>query len=171
MKARDYAGPLGILAAGLAGVSLLCSVSALAMSDLDSRAPGTLGPPNIVELAVDNLNAAAALTQQNVTQLVPSEAILPTRTATFTPRPSDTSTALPTSTPLQPTRTRRPRLASPPTRIPTQTNTPVPPTSTPVPPTSTPVTPTPVPDTDTPEPPPTEPPVLESAASPTLPGP
>jgi len=170
LKVRTYAGPLGILAAGLAGVSLLCSVSALAISDLNSRAPGALGPPNIVELAVDNLNTAAALTQQIMTQFVPTETALPTPTATFIPQPSATSTTLPTSTPLPPTRTRRPRLASPPTRIPTQTNTPIPPTSTPVPPTDTPVTPTPVPDTDTPAPPPTEPPVLESAASPTLPG-
>ncbi|MGB8983334.1 MAG: hypothetical protein WCC12_15780 [Anaerolineales bacterium] len=162
MKVRTYAGPLGILAAGLAGVSLLCSVSALAISDLNSRAPGALEPPNIVELAVDNLNTAAALTQQNMTQFVPSETTFPTHTATLTPRPSTTSTVFPTSTPLQPTHTRRPRLASPPT----QTNTSIPPTSTPVPPTDTPVSPTPIPDTDTPAPPPSEPPVLESAASP-----
>jgi hypothetical protein len=188
VRVRDYAGPLGILAAGVVGFSLLCSVSAIAMSDLSNIVHVTLEPLNLIDMAANNLNTAAALTQQVVTVFVPTETVPPTGVASLTPQPSDTAVR-PSSTPQQPTRTRRPRdiiSTTAPTRtsapaptntpvptatpLPTRTYTPVPtntpvPTDTPVPPTATdiPPTATDVPPTDTPVPPdtPTDAPVIQ----------
>lgn len=172
VRARDYAGPLGILAAGAIGLSLLCSVSAMAMGDLNRYIPLTIEPLSLVELAVSNLETAAALTEQAVTLFVPTETLVPSSTASFTPLPSETNTPTATLTRIPPTRTRRPRevpTRTPTprptrtaTRIPSRTPTPVTPSATltrtpsPLPPTST-VTNTPLPpptDTFTPEPPP-----------------
>ena len=184
MRVRDYRGPLGILAAGAVGIILLCSVSAMAMTDLRNYIPATLIPLNIVDLAVANLNTAVGLTEQAVTQFVPTETntLVPTQTASLTPIPTDTPRRFAT---LTPTRTRRPREATAAPFIPPRTNTPrpaptntaVPPTSTPVPPTSTPVPPTstPIPPTDPPpttevpptvEPPTVEPPTVEPPTNP-----
>ena len=172
-RVREYTGPLGILAAGAIGLSLLCSVSAMAMGDLNRYIPITLEPISIVDLAVSNFGTAAALTEQIVTVFVPTETLGPTATnalASITPQPTDTQRRFVTITP---TNTRRPRLtmtaapaatrtSRPPTRaptrtsVPTRTKTPVPPTHTPVPPTNTPQ-PTIYPDhpTSTNAPPPT----------------
>jgi len=168
VRIRDYRGPLGILAAGAVGISLLCSVSAMAMTDLRNYIPATLVPLNIVDLAVANLNTAVGLTEQAVTQFVPTQTntIVPTNTASLTPMPSDTPRHFVTITP---SRTRRPREATAAPVSPPRTNTPRPaPTSTSVPPTSTPVPPTPIPPT--PIPPTVEPPtaVPPTAVPPTV---
>lgn len=87
MRIRDYRAPLGILAAGAVGISLLCSVSAMAMSDLNNYIPATIVPLNIVDLAVANLNTAVALTEQSITQFVPTETAMPAPTNTVAPIP------------------------------------------------------------------------------------
>jgi hypothetical protein len=178
VKAREYVGPLGILAAGAIGFSLLCSVSMMAMSDLTSldHLPITVEPLNIVDLAVSNLETAAALTKQVVTAFVPTQTLAPTDTLAPGPVPSDTATPRRFVT-ITPTGTRRARPTFTPTLIPTKPPTSIPPTNTSVPPptitltpmptptdipTSTPIptatdvptdTPPPPPDTDTPNPP------------------
>lgn len=181
MRLREYAGPLVVLAAGVIGFSLLCSVSALAMSDLNNSSSTTLEPLNLVDMAVDNLGTAAAFTEQAITAFVPTPTVGPTDIATAslipTSLPSDTATVVPSFTPRQPTRTRRPRPTATARPLPTRTRTPLPtytntprPTDTPPPtatlhPTDTPLPPptdTPVPPpTDTSIPPPTNPPVIE----------
>lgn len=160
-KAREYTGPLGILAAGAIGLSLLCSVSAMAMGDLSRYVPITLEPLNIVDLAVSNFQTAAALTEQVVTVFVPTETLVPTSTdspPSLTPSSTDTPRRFVTITPTLPRRTRIPStpiIASrtPTPRPPTATRTPVPPTATrtrtPVPPTVT-SSNTPIPPTDPP---------------------
>ncbi|HEU4745148.1 MAG TPA: hypothetical protein VFS61_07925, partial [Anaerolineales bacterium] len=185
VKAREYTGPLGILVAGAIGLSLLCSVSAMAMGDLKRYIPITLEPISIVDLAVSNFGTAAALTEQIVTVFVPTETITPSNTpvpASLTPQPTDTQIRFVTITP---TATRRPRstltpviIASrtptrpPPTRAPTITpsRTPTPTTAVPtteVPTTAVPTTeePTAVPTTEVP----TEPPVTDVPIDPGLP--
>jgi hypothetical protein len=58
----------------------------MAMSDLRNYISATLIPLNIVDLAVANLNTAVALTEQAVTQFVPTETNNgPTNTASLTP--------------------------------------------------------------------------------------
>jgi len=170
VKVRDYRGLLAVFVAGALGIGLLCSVSGMAIQDLNESANGVaLQPGDIVDSAISNLNTVGALTMEAFAELMP--------TSTPTIRPTQTVTSIPTTVaPLTPTafrfpdsgpvtRTRRPR--------PDATNTAVPPTRTPVPPTDTPVptdtdtpipdptdtdTPTPIPppdtDTPTPEPPP-----------------
>ena len=99
---REYIGPLGILAAGAIGISLLCSVSAMAMGDLSRYIPITLEPINIVDLAVANFQTAAALTEQVVTVFVPTETLVPSNTpapASLTPLPTDTQRRFVTITP------------------------------------------------------------------------
>ena len=185
MKAREYSGPLGVLAAGAIGISLLCSVSAMAMSDLKNHLAITIEPLNIVNLAVSNLETAAAFTEQAVTMFVPTPTINPTDTLSPAPLPSDTSTPRHFVT-VTPTLTRRVRSTFTSTFIPPKTHTPVPPTNTPIPPptntliptptdtpipdTDTPVPDTPIPDTDTPVPdtpiPDTDTPVPDTPAGP-----
>src|SRR5215210_2343250 len=80
VKVREYTGPLGILAAGAIGLSLLCRVSAMAMGDLNRYISATLVPINIVDLAVSNFGTAAALTEQIVTVFVPAATLAPTST-------------------------------------------------------------------------------------------
>lgn len=172
MRAREYSGPLGILAAGAIGLSLLCSVSAMAMGDLNRYIPVTLEPISIVELAVANFQTAAAYTEQAVTVFVPTETLIPSRTpvpASLTPQPTDTQRRFITITPTLPRRTRVPSTAviivasrtptRPPTLVPTRTRTNTPPptrTDTPIPPTDTPLpTLTQEPPTPTEEPQPT----------------
>lgn len=149
-KAREYTGPLGILAAGAIGLSLLCGVSAMAIGDLSRYVPITLEPINIVDLAVANFQTVAALTEQVVTVFVPTETLVPTSTdppASLTPLPTDTARRFVTITPTLPRRTRIPFTA---TFAPSRTPTPRPPTRTPVPPTATRTrTPTSVPPTAT----------------------
>lgn len=170
MKAREYSGPLGILAAGALGLSLLCSVSAMAMGDLNRYIPITFEPISIVDLAVANFETAAALTEQVVTVFVPTETRLPTGTASLTPlspEATDTARRFVTITPTLPRRTRvptqlvvasrtatpRPSRTPPPTRTATRPPTRTPsrtPTRTPRPPT---VTVYPFGATETPTPP------------------
>ncbi len=165
VKAREYSGPLGILVAGAIGLSLLCSVSAMAMGDLNRYISLTLVPINIVDLAVSNFGTAAALTEQIVTVFVPTETLAPTGTpvhASLTPQPTETQRRFVTITPTIARRTRiaptavivasRTPTSRPPTRTPTRlpptptrTNTPRPPTPTPTEPTNYPDPPTPTP--------------------------
>lgn len=190
MRGREYAGPLGVLAAGILGISLLCSVSALAKSDLYNHNLKALEPVNFMDLAVANLSTSVALTQQVVTAFVSTPTIVPADTASLTPQhlPADTAARTAASpTPLQPTRTRRSQAANTVVRpLPTQTRTPVPaatstpvPTTMPPPPTDTPLPPPPAteppPPTDTSapppadtQPPPTDPPIqiLDSTSTP-----
>jgi hypothetical protein len=147
VKAREYSGPLGILAAGAIGLSLLCSVSAMAMGDLNRYIPMTLVPLNLVDLAVSNFGTAAALTEQIVTVFVPTETLMPSSTSvpeSVTPQSTDTPLRFVTITPTitrrvratltgvvvaSRTPTRRPTLTPTrrPTLTPTRTRTPVPP--------------------------------------------
>ena len=172
MRTREYTGPLGILAAGAIGLSLLCSVSAMAMGDLNRYVPGTLEPLSIVDLAIANFSTAAAFTEQMVTDFVPTETLVPTSTslpAALTPQPTETQRRFVTITPTIPRKTRiaptvviiasrTPTPRPPPTRtrtpnptltpIPTNTDTPIPPPTTPSypdPPTATDPPPTPYP--------------------------
>ena len=158
VKIRDYRGLLAVFVAAALGISLLCSVSGMAIQDLnESTTAVALQPADIVEAAVSNLNTAGALTKQAFAELIPTST--PTRPPTITSSPTATVA------PITPTAFRFPTLSGP-TRIrrprPDATNTPVPPptrTSTPVPPptrTPTPLpTRTPVPPTNTPPPTPT----------------
>ncbi len=178
VKAQEYSGSLGILAAGVLGLVLLCDVSAMAMGDLRRYIPVTLQPISILDLAVSNFETAAALTEQMVTVFVPTETLVPTGTpvpASFTPVPTETQRRFVTITPtftrrarptltavILPSRTPTSRPTRTPTRIPptaTRTRTPVPPT---IPPTNTPM-PT---DTDTPIPPDTNTPVPPDTSTP-----
>jgi len=173
VKAREYSGPLGILAAGAIGLSLLCSVSAMAMGDLNRYIPMTLVPINLVDLAVSNFGTAAALTEQIVTAFVPTETLMPNSTPvpeSLTPQSTDTPRRFVTITPTATRRVRATltavvvasRTPGAPTRTPTRyipsptrtrtrtpippdpdTPTPTPPTNYPDPSTSTPVTPYP----------------------------
>jgi hypothetical protein len=154
VRAREYSGPLGILAAGAIGLSLLCSVSAMAMGDLNRYIPITLEPLNIIDLAVSNFGTAAALTEQIVTVFVPTETLSPGSTpvpASLTPKSTETQRHFVTITPTA-TRRVRPTLTA--VGVPSRTPTPRPPTRTPFPTiTNTPrptITNTPHP-TDTPE--------------------
>jgi hypothetical protein len=175
VRIREYAGPLGVLAAAVISFGLLCSASALAMNDLNSLERGAMKPLNIVDLALKNMNTSAALTQQAVTAFVPTQTVTATNTVFPTPLPSNTATLLPSATPHQATPTRRPRTISsdipllpPHTKTPLPTATLPPPTDTEIPATETPLPPptnTESPPTDTPLPPatdtelpPTEPP-------------
>jgi hypothetical protein len=131
VKIRDYRGLLAVFVAGAIGISLLCSVSGMAIEDLrQSTTALALQPADIVNAAVSNLNTAGALTMQAFAELIPTSTptLRPTHTVTSFPTtvaPLPTAFRFPTSS--EPTRTRRPR----PTRIPTGTA--VPPTLTPVP--------------------------------------
>ena len=137
MRAREYSGPLGILAAGAIGLSLLCSVSAMAMGDLNRYIPITLEPINILDLAVANFGTAAALTEQIVTVFVPTETLSPSGTpapASLTAQPTDTQRRFVTITPTLTRRVRTPvtvvsaasRTATPRPPPPTFTSTPRP---------------------------------------------
>jgi len=166
VKAREYTGPLGILAAGAIGISLLCSVSSMAMGDLNRYVPITLEPINLLDLAVANFQTAAALTEQVVTVFVPTETLVPTGTPlpeSLTPQPTDTQRRFVTITPTLVRRTRLPptaiivasRTPTPRPPTPTRTRTPIPPTATRT------RTPTPRPPTLTPtDTPPTVYPIL-----------
>jgi hypothetical protein len=165
VKAREYTGPLGILAAGAIGLSLLCSVSAMAMGDLNRYIPLTIVPMNIFDLAVSNLETAAAFTEQAVTGFVPTSTGQPTLTLTVTLIPSATNTPRRFVT-ITPSATRRTRVPPTVVIIPSRTPTPRPPiatatktptktktkTKTSIPPT-TPVYPDPPTMTNTPIPP------------------
>lgn len=164
MKVRDYRGLLAVFVAGAIGISLLCSVSGMAIQDLDAAQTAVaLNPGDIVDAAVSNLNTAGALTMEAFAELIPTSTPTLRPTSTITLFPTTVAPLTPTAfrfpTSSEPTRTRRPR----PTLIPTRTA--VPPTRTPVPtatvaPTATLVdTPTPMPTTETPIPPTTETPV------------
>ena len=59
VRTKDDAGPMGVLAAGLLGVGILCTVSAMAMDDLNRSSFMTLEPLNVIDLAVSNLNTSA----------------------------------------------------------------------------------------------------------------
>jgi hypothetical protein len=153
VKAREYSGPLGILAAGAIGLSLLCSVSSMAMGDLNRYIPITLEPINLLDLAVSNFGTAAALTEQVVTVFVPTETLVPTGTpvpVSLTVAPTDTPRRFVTITP---TLTRRARFTPTAVVVASRTPTPKPPpTRTPFPTITRTVRPSP---TNTPEPPPT----------------
>jgi hypothetical protein len=169
---KDYTSLLGVVAAGLLGISLLCITSAIALSAPNAPTAMALEPASIVDLAVNNINTVAALTVQALS--VDNEStpfLLPSKTPTASASPTATLLVIPTFTQRAPTKTRAPRIPStatpkpPPTKTaipPTQTNvpptntlvptnTPIPNTSTPIPdtPTSVPATNTPVPDTPT----------------------
>ena len=157
MRAREYSGPLGILAAGAIGLSLLCGVSSMAMGDLNRYIPITLEPINLVDLAVSNFGTAAALTEQVVTIFVPTETLVPTGTpvpASLTLQSTDTPRRFVTITP---TATRRVRATLTAVAAATRTPTPKAPTRTPtdrpiITPTRTRTPIPPDPDTPTPTP-------------------
>jgi hypothetical protein len=145
VKIRDYRGLLAVFVAAALGISLLCSVSGMAIQDLnESTTAVALQPADIVEAAVSNLNTAGALTKQAFAELIPTSTatLRPTQTATSTVAPL-TPTVFKFPTVQEPTRTRRPR--------PDPSNTSVPPPDTPLPPPTR--TPTPIPPTDTLPPP------------------
>ena len=170
---KDYTSLLGVVAAGILGMSLLCITSAIALSAPNQSTPIVLEPGNIVDLAVNNINTVSALTVQALSTISfdSTPILLPSRTPTSSPTVTSSPVIIP-PTQSQPTRTRRPRIPPtftprpPPTRtpLPPPTNTAVPPTFTPIPSdTNTPIPPdtnTPIPpDTNTPVPPDTNTPV------------
>jgi hypothetical protein len=164
VRAKDYAGPLGVLAAGVIGFSLLCSVSALAMNDLSSQVHVTLEPINLMDLAVANLSTSAALTHQAVTAFVSTPTLVPTATASLTPLPSNTAVIPVSFTPRQPTRTRRPPEETAGGSVPIQPTNPRPTSTNPPLPTATrtllpPPTDTPLPAPTNTQPPPTDTPL------------
>ena len=62
---RDYTSLLGVVAAGLLGISLLCVTSAIALSAPNAPTPLALEPASIVDLAVNNVNTVAAQLNMN----------------------------------------------------------------------------------------------------------
>ena len=149
---KDYTGLLGVVAAGVLGMSLLCITSAIAISNPDPSNPIVLEPASIVDLAISNLNTVSALTVQAVAISIESTPTLFSTDTSVPASPTLTSSAFPTSTRVQPTNTRRPRPTSTSTRVP-PTNTPKLPANTPFPtntlipsPTNTPI---PIPTTPT----------------------
>ena len=161
---RDYTSLLGVVAAGILGMSLLCITSAIALSNPDPANPIVLEPASIVDMAIQNLNTVSALTVQAVAVSIDST---PTLSATAIAAPQTlTSSAFPTLPRFTSTATRRPRATSTPTHVP-PTNTPRPPTNTPIPsPTNTPIPPPPT-HTNTAIPPTTESPVVYPTDEPT----
>ena len=175
---KDYTSLLGVVAAGILGMSLLCITSAIALSSPNQPTPIVLEPGSIVDLAVNNINTVSALTVQALSTISFEETpiLLPSRTPTSSPTVTSSAVVVPPTQRL-PTRTREPRIrtstprplptrtAIPPTRtLEPATNTAIPPTLTPVPSdTNTPIPPdtnTPIPpDTNTPIPPDTNTPV------------
>ena len=170
---RDYTSLLGVVAAGVLGMGLLCITSAIAISNPDPSNPIVLEPASIVDMAISNLNTVSALTVQAVAISIESTPMLLSTDTSIPASPTLTSSAHPTAIRITPTNTRRPRPTSTSTRVPptntpmpapTKTKTPIPPptnTNTPLPsPTFTPDPPTftPDPPTSTPDPPTAEPP-------------
>ena len=168
---KDYTSLLGVVAAGILGMSLLCITSAIALSAPNQPTSIVLEPGNIVDLAVNNINTVSALTVQALSTISFEETpiLLPSRTPTSSPTVTSSPVIIPPTQIIQrqPTRTRAPRIpptSTPrplPTRtrtpLPTRTRTPLPPptlTNTPPPPPTFTNTPLPPPDTFTPEPPP-----------------
>src|SRR5215207_8719688 len=146
---RDYTSLLGVVAAGILGMSLLCITSAIALSNPDPANPIVLEPASIVDMAIQNLNTVSALTVQAVAVSIDDSTPTPGASA-LPPSPTLTPSAFPTLPRFTSTVTRRPRATGTPTRVP-PTSTPRPPTNTPLPSptrTRTPI-PTPV-DTNTP---------------------
>ena len=168
---REYVGLLWVVVAAALGVSLLCVPAGIALQDPNSAA--NLRPRSIMDIAIANVNTAAALTVEAFSGVLTTPTIVPSDTATFNPTftftASFTSTVIASRTSIPPTITRRPgqgQGAGPvspntPIVVPTQTNSPLPPptltsapiqTSTPIPPPTISKTPKP---TKTPVPPPT----------------
>ncbi|HZJ22441.1 MAG TPA: hypothetical protein VFD54_03970, partial [Anaerolineales bacterium] len=83
---RDYTSLLGVVAAGILGMSLLCITSVIALSNPDPANPIVLEPASIVDMAIQNLNTVSALTVQAVAVSIDS-----------TPTLSFTDTAVPPS--------------------------------------------------------------------------
>ena len=157
---RDYTSLLGVVAAGILGMSLLCITSAIALSSPNQSTPIVLEAGSIVDLAVSNINTVSALTVQALDISIESTPLLfPSKTPTYTPSsPTAIPPVISSATKPPPTKTRVPRIPStstpqpPPTRtpLPPPTNTRLPPptnTFTPLPPPS--VTNTPLPPADT----------------------
>jgi hypothetical protein len=152
---REYTSLLGVVAAGVLGMSLLCITSAIAISNPDPSNPIVLEPASIVDMAVNNLNTVSALTVQAVAISIESTPTLFSTDTSIPASPTLTSSAHPTAFRITPTNTRRPRSTSTSTRVP-PTNTHLPPptkTKTPIPPPTNTNTLIPSP-TDTPIPPP-----------------
>jgi hypothetical protein len=183
LKIRAYSGPLTVLAAGVLGFSLICIVSAAALTNQGTSEVPELEAQGIVDSAFSNpINTAVAMTAVEILEYIPTTT--PTFTETVPPSQTELTYITPTRpfitwTPVPPTRTRMGRPSATnipsqvPSRVPTKipTNTHKPPTLTVTPrptftdtprPTSTPIphfTPTdvPVPPTDTLPPPPDTP--------------
>src|SRR5215203_5763404 len=92
---RDYTSLLGVVAAGILGMSLLCITSAIALSNPDPAHPIMLEPASIVDMAIQNLNTVSALTVQAVAVSIDDSTPTPTVTA-VPPSPTLTSSAFPT---------------------------------------------------------------------------
>ena len=146
---KHYIDLLWVVAAGAVGVSLLCVTAGIALANPHTSA--VLQPPSIIQIAVDNVNTAAALT----VEAFPQELITPTLNPSNTQVPasltfSPTVTLIPptvttTKTFIPITSTNRPRQVGnsnsnpviTPTWVPTQTSSPLPPptwTNSPIPP-------------------------------------
>ena len=181
MKLGDYRGLVWVFLAGILGISLLCSVSGMAMQDLNVATAMAMQPADVLDSFVSNLNTAGALTMQAFAELAATST--PTLQPTLTVTSSPNFTVTVSNTPVifrfpalgDPTRTRRPRPtatdvppspADIPPPAPTDTPQPPPPTNTdPPPPTNT--DPPPPTNTDPPPPPNTiEPPTATEAGIP-----
>ena len=113
VKLSAYRGLIWVFLAGALGISLLCSVSGMALQDLNIATAMALEPADVLDSVVSNLNTAAAMTLQAFSELEASST--PTRppTSTITSSPTSTVSNTPFAfqfiTPRGPTSTRRPR--------------------------------------------------------------
>ncbi len=190
VRGKDYLPLLGIVAAAVFGVSLLCGAGVVGINDINNAV--SIGTPTagIVDFVISNMNTMIVetvqgfslpeITNTNTATLAPTTTLVAIKSPvsfplvtlaspgrTSLPRPPRTSTytplPAPTNTPKPPTATLT--LAPTNTLIPTFTDTPIPPdTATPIP-TDT-DTPTP-PDPPTPIPTDIDTPTPTDAATPT----
>ena len=182
---KNYVDLLWVVGAGVLGFSLLCVTAGIALANPNMSA--SLQPQSIIQIAIANVNTAAALTMEAFPQhlitptLVPSNTLETSKTSSPTAVASITPTVTASAIFIQPTGTDRtrggansnPEPLSTATLVPTQTNSPLPPptlTSSPNP--SPTITRTPRPTrTRTPIPSPTDtplPPTITNTPRPTM---
>jgi hypothetical protein len=142
VKIRAYSGPLTVLAAGVLGFSLICIVSAAALTNQGASEVPELKAQGIVDSAFSNpINTAVAMTAVEILKYIPTHT--PTFTASVTSSPTEITYITPTRpfitwTPVPPTRTRmsRPSATNVPSQVPSRVPTKIS-TSTRKPPTPT----------------------------------
>ena len=170
VKAKDYVPLLGLVMAAIIGVSLLCGVAVIGISDINNAVPIGTQTEGLVDFVISNMNTMIVETVQAFSQPESVSAISPTNTGTLFLTGTLVASNTPTGTFVGSTRTstsppNRPARTKTPTPRPTATYTLRPPSSTPRPPSTYTPTPTntytlvPTIPTDTPDPTSTDTPV------------